>query len=135
MASAEEEMNKLAYEAQYLQAQGEEIGRQVQNALMLKNEIENTIKTIESMKTLKDETYFQIGAGSFVKARASEERGVLVDVGAAIFVEKKPDEAKELLEKRLQNLEKAVEILKKNAEQITKRLQEIDSRASELQGQ
>lgn len=135
MASAEEEMNRLAYEAQYLQTQAQELQRQLQNAIMLKNEIENTVKTIKAMEDLKEETYFQIGAGSFVKAKATEGRGILVDVGAAIFLEKEPKEAIILLEKRKGNVDKALELLKNNLEEVSKRLLEIDKRAEEMQKQ
>ena len=135
MASAEEEMNKLAYEAQYLQTQAQEMQRQLQSAIMLQSEIEATQKTIDGLKGLDDETYFQVGAGSFIRAKPSGEKGILVDIGAGVFMEKNPDDAKELLAKRSANITKAIESLKGTVEKINRRLQEIDMQAQEMQSQ
>lgn len=131
---AQAELNKLAYEAQYLEAQIQEMQKQLQQMVMINGQMDSTIKTIEGLKEAKNEAYFQIGSGSFIKAKPSGERGILMDVGASVFIDKKPEDAKEVLSKRKKDAERVIEMLKNNIQQIAKRLEEIDVKATELQG-
>ncbi|MFH1751233.1 MAG: prefoldin subunit alpha [Candidatus Micrarchaeota archaeon] len=131
--SNEEELQKLAYEAQYLQQQAQEMQRQLQQAVLLINNIDSTDKTIDGLSGMKEETYFQIGSDAFVKARPSENGRVLIDVGASALMEKEPHDAKDILKKRKAQLEKALETLRRNLDKINKRLMEIDGKAEELQ--
>ncbi len=133
--TTEEEYNKLAMEAQYLQQQMQEMQRQLQQGIMIQSGIDSTVKTIDGMKGVKNETFFQIGSGAFIKGRANDGKGILVDVGAGMFVEKAPEDAKVLLLDRKDKIEKAIEMLKKNLAQLTKRLQEIDAQVSQMEGQ
>lgn len=133
--SNEEELNKLAYEAQYLTQQAQDMQRQLQQAVIVINNIDATIKTIDGLSGVKEETYFQIGSNAHVLARPSENRKVLIEIGAKVMVEKEPAEAKELLRNHKVQMEKAVELLKKSNEQVSKRLMEIDMKAEELQTQ
>ncbi|MFH0971307.1 MAG: prefoldin subunit alpha [Candidatus Micrarchaeota archaeon] len=130
---SEEELNKLAYEAQYLQQQAQEMQRQLQQAIAIASQLEAAAKTIEGLKDNKEEDYFQLGGGAFIKAKTAENSGILMDIGAGVFAEKNPEEAKELMQKRKKDVEKAMEILKNNLQKLTRRLQEIDGLAEDLQ--
>ncbi|HLC48385.1 MAG TPA: prefoldin subunit alpha [Candidatus Norongarragalinales archaeon] len=129
----EEELNRLAYEAQYLQQQAQEMQRQLQQAILVLNNIDATTKTIDGLTGVKEDTFFQIGSDAFVKARPSPDM-VLIDVGANVLIEKEPKDAKELLKTRKANMEKAVGVLQRNLEKLNGRLLEIDRKAEELQG-
>ncbi|MFH1442811.1 MAG: prefoldin subunit alpha [Candidatus Micrarchaeota archaeon] len=131
--SSEEELQKLAYEAQYLQSNLQEMQRQYQQAVAMMNQIEQTEKTVAALKDAKEDTYFQLGAGAFMKGKPNERKGVLIDMGANVFMEKTAEEARELLKARKANIEKAVGSIKKNLEEVSRRLEEIDSLAADLQ--
>lgn len=135
MASKEEELNRLAYEAQNLEAQLQEMQRQLQQAQLLVNEMNSTSASLEGLKELKEDTYFQLGSGAFIKGTAAENKYILIDVGAGVFMEKPIGEARELILKRREKLEKGIEALKANLTQGLKRLQEINQLADDLQQQ
>ncbi|MEK6843530.1 MAG: prefoldin subunit alpha [Candidatus Micrarchaeota archaeon] len=129
----EEELNKLAYEAQYLQSQLQEMQRQLQQAASVGMQLDITDKSIGQMLDLKDETYFQLGAGTFLLAKPSVENTVLIDIGAGVFLEKPFDEAREILKKRKTSVDKAIDAMKGNIEKLSKRLAELDLEASKYQ--
>ncbi|MBI5224234.1 prefoldin subunit alpha [Candidatus Micrarchaeota archaeon] len=129
----EEELNKLSYEAQYLQTQMQEMQRQLSQAVAVGIQLDSTQKSISGLPDVTDETYFQLGAGTFIKAKPANGKSVIIDVGAGVFLEKPFGEAIELLKKRKSNVDKAIETLRSNIEKISKRLSEIDLEAAKYQ--
>ncbi|MEK6953899.1 MAG: prefoldin subunit alpha [Candidatus Micrarchaeota archaeon] len=129
----DEEIQKLAYEAQYLQQQLSEMQRQLQQAIIVMNNIDATTKTIDGLKGLRQETYFQIGSDAFVKAKPQEGDKILIDAGANVLIEKEPHEAKEILRKRKEQVEKATEVMKRNIDKLNARLMDIEKKAEEFQ--
>ncbi len=133
MASNEEELQKLAYEAQYLEQQMQEFQRQFQQAAVIQGQLEQTIQGIGGLEKANGDPYFQLGSGAFMKATPTPNLGVLVEIGSGVFIEKAPSEAISILGKRKDSIEKALGVLKGNIEKISKRLSEIDLKAADLQ--
>lgn len=72
------------------------------------NEIENTLITINEIKTLKEktETMLPIGGGCYVLGTINTTNQILVNIGANIVVRKSIEDAKKFLEKKKEELSK-----------------------------
>tara|TARA_Y100000310_G_C20242843_1_gene605434 strand:+ start:145 stop:564 length:420 start_codon:yes stop_codon:yes gene_type:complete len=71
-------------------------------------ELKMTERSIEEFKTLKegDEMFIPLNNGIFAKATLKNNKDLLLNVGSKIAVNKKPDEAKELIRSQLVEMEK-----------------------------
>ena len=126
-----DERERLTYEYQYYKAQLEEMQKQMSSVRMVSEEMQGTILALEGLKETKEEALLPIGSATYVKAKVSPKSKVLIDIGARIILEKTPEEAKELLEKRKEDLAKTAEKIARNMEAIAGKMNEIASRISE----
>jgi prefoldin alpha subunit len=127
---SDEEMEKLSYEMQALRARAEEIRRQ---ETQIRAIAEEASATIEAMGGLGKEALFDIGSGAL--ARAAPAGTVLVNVGAGILVEKKPADAKKIVEERRAQAEAALKQIQKAGAETVTRMNELALRAQKLQGE
>jgi prefoldin alpha subunit len=90
--------------------------------------------TIEKMKDAKigTELLFPIGGGTFTFAEAKDTSRILTDVGAGIIIEKTPEEAIKILDKRIENLQKNQESLTAMSQQINNQIEEISNKAQKI---
>ena len=90
--------------------------------------------TIEKMKDEKKgtEILIPIGGGTFSFAQIKDSSKILTDVGAGIIIEKTPEDALLMLDKRIETLQKNQESLTTMSQQINSQMEEISRKAQEL---
>ena len=125
-----EELQRLAYEAQLLQQQGQMITQRVAQLQEGNAQIHSAIEAIRGIgKGAK--SFVPLGGG--VLAPATLEGGmVLVELGAGTAAEMKPDEAVITLEARLKAMAALLASAEKDAGKAAQRLQAIDVQARGL---
>lgn len=132
MADGREELQRLAYEAQVLEEQRQLIG---QRMMQLQESVAQASVAIETIRGIKSESksFVPVGAGAMVPAKI-EAGNVLVDAGAGVVVEMKPDAAVALLESRMKKITDMLSSAEKDAGKLMQRLQAIDTQARGLIG-
>lgn len=96
-------------------------------------------ETIESLDAMQDgqEILLPLGNIAFIKAKIIDTSNVLINVGASIHIEKSIQAAKEVLDKRLEELSKSQMQLRQGLQQLMQQMeairQEIEKLAAQMQ--
>lgn len=130
MADGRVEMQRLAYEAQVLEEQRQLIG---QRMMQLQEFVAQASVAIETIKSIKGDSkaFVPVGAGAMVPAKV-EAGNVLIDAGAGVVVEMKPDAAITLLEFRMKAITDLLSSAENDSGKLAQRLQAIESQARGL---
>jgi len=90
--------------------------------------------TLEGLEKQKEnaELLVPIGGGSYIKAKLETPDKVTVGIGAGVSVEKTLQEAKDIINKRLEDLGKTRVSLQQQFSQIVERINEDRERFEEL---
>ena len=137
MAEAKEQLEKLAYEYQLLQAQAQLLAQNLELLTLGRNEFQAVKETLEGLKNVeeeKPEILVPIGAGSFLKGIVVDRERAIVSVGAGYAVEKSLDEAITYLDERIREYEGAIAKTQEALKRLEAQLGELAKRAQELQG-
>ena len=131
----EEEIQKIAYEYQLLQAQAQLLAQNLELLTLGRNEFQAVKETLEALKKEEGnpEVLIPIGAGSFLKGRIEDREHAIVSVGAGYATEKGLDDAVEYLSGRIKEYEEAISKTQNALADIEKRLQRLSQRAQEIQ--
>ena len=124
-----EEIQKQLHQIEVYKQQINRLQEELSKIELLKLEI---LKSIESMKGLKEskEILVPLGGGVFARAVVQDCEKVIVNVGADIFVEKPVEETIEDFKKSSEELNNAENRIR---EQITKTLAAIEKLQKELE--
>ncbi len=136
MAERNEQLERLAYEYQLLQAQAQLLAQNLDLLTMGRNEFQAVKETIEGLKKTEDERpeiLVPIGAGSFLRGTLIDKNNAIVSVGAGYAIEKSLDEAVEYLEARIREYDGAIAKTQEGLKSLEGRLQELAQRAQQLQ--
>ncbi|MEM3399425.1 MAG: prefoldin subunit alpha [Candidatus Micrarchaeia archaeon] len=128
--SDEEELSRLAYEAQAYQQQGEVLRRQLSAVSMKIAEIEGSVEALRKLGSKKN--LFHMGSGVYVKVSDVDANSFLVNVGANVIVAKTKEETEEFLVKKKKELEEMQDMIEKRMAETAGRLQEIDRSTRKL---
>jgi len=137
MAEANEQLERLAYEYQLLQAQAPLLAQNLELLTMGRNEFQAVKETLEGLKKVKEEKpeiLVPIGAGSFLKARIEDKENAIVSVGAGYAIEKNLDDAIKYLEARIKEYDDAIAKTQEGLKKLEAQLNELAERAQVLQG-
>ena len=137
MAEANEQLERLAYEYQLLQAQAQLLAQNLELLTLGKNEFQAVKKTLEGLKKVeeeKPEILVPIGAGSFLRGIIVDRENAIVSVGAGYAVEKGLDEAIEYLDARIKEYDEAIAKTQESLKKLEAQLGELAERAQALQG-
>lgn len=88
-------------------------------------EIEATLASINELTKSDGELKFHLGDGVFFPAKSSQEKKVIVSIGAEIALEKTPEEARKILESRRNEASKAMMDAQREIEGLTKRIEAL----------
>ena len=85
-------------------------------------------KSLDEIKGTKknNEIFVPIGIDSFLKAKITDSKNVIVGIGAGVAVKKTIDEAKDNTEKRITELEKVKANNTSNLESVISKLRELE---------
>jgi len=137
MAEANEQLERLAYEYQLLQAQAQLLAQNLELLTMGRNEFQAVKETLEGLKKVeeeKPEILVPIGAGSFLRGIIVDRENAIVSVGAGYAVEKGLDEAIEYLDARIKEYDEAIAKTQEGLKKLEAQLNELAERAQALQG-
>ncbi len=135
MASTDEEMEKLAIQAQLAQQQGQALQSQLDMLQGTMTDLNMTIDTIRNLKKAKSQSLLPIGSGTYITCQKVDPDNVMVSVGGGVIVVKKADDAAELLEKRLKMVSDAFDKAQKDFFEVNRRISDLNTRAAALAGQ
>ncbi len=130
------EMERLAYEYQLLQAQAQLLAQNLELLTLGKNEFQAVKETLEELKKVEEERpeiLVPIGAGSFLRGVVVDKKNAIVSVGAGYTVEKDLDNAVVYLNDRIKEYEVAIAKTQEALKKIEGQLAELAQRARELQ--
>ena len=97
-------------------------------------EVKSTTLSIDDLKKTggKNEIFLPIGSGCYKKGNITENKDILVNVGAGLFINKKAVDAKSFLEKMVRKLEQASNEIQAQMERILKQMNELGVEIQEL---
>lgn len=126
---SEQDVRNLAVQHRELQQQAESVRQQMGMVQMSIDDCTRAIATIDELDSVSGSinTMLPLGGGTFIHANVSNVEKIVVGLGAGVSAEKSPAEAKELLNRRKEELGKVVERLNGSLSQIGQRLQSIES--------
>ena len=136
MAEANEQLERLAYEYQLLQAQAQLLAQNLELLTMGRNEFQAVKETLEGLKKVEDEKpeiLVPIGAGSFLKGIIVDRENAIVSVGAGYAVEKSLDDAIACLEERVKEYDEAIAKTQEGLKKLEAQLNELAKKAQALQ--
>ncbi len=136
MAEANEQLERLAYEYQLLQAQAQLLAQNLELLTMGRNEFQAVKETLEGLKKVEDEKpeiLVPIGAGSFLKGIIVDRENAIVSVGAGYAVEKSLDDAIAYIEERVKEYDEAIAKTQEGLKKLEAQLNELAKKAQALQ--
>ncbi|MDK2913999.1 MAG: prefoldin alpha subunit [Thermococcaceae archaeon] len=136
MAETNEQLERLAYEYQLLQAQAQLLAQNLELLTLGKNEFQAVKETLEGLKKVEEERpeiLVPIGAGSFLKGVIVDRENTIVSIGAGYAVEKTLDDAITYLDARIKEYEEAIAKTQEGLKKLEAQLGELARKAQELQ--
>ncbi len=121
------ELRELTSEIELLQSQSNVHSQNLELLTVSLSEMRQTLETLEEIKSTEPgrEILMPLGTGSFVKSTLKENDKVLIGVGAGFSIEKNIDEAKAIVDKRIQEVDSAVQQTKERMSEISGKLEEL----------
>jgi len=128
----EDELNAIANELQMQQTRGEAIRQQMGQVQQTVIEIGSAMEAITNLKKAKGDTLVPIGAGVFVSCPKPDPDRVLINIGANLMVNKKPEDAVKMLEDRQKKVREAMQEAQNELQQIVRMIEELTGRGNAL---
>ncbi|NJE85871.1 prefoldin subunit alpha [Thermococcus sp. CX2] len=136
MAERNEQLERLAYEYQLLQAQAQLLAQNLELLTLGRNEFQVVKETLEELKKVEDEKpeiLVPIGAGSFLRGMIVDKNNAIVSVGSGYAIEKSLDDAIAYLEARIKEYDEAIRKTQEGLQRLEGQLQELAQKAQKLQ--
>ncbi|WP_324736622.1 prefoldin subunit alpha [Thermococcus sp. SY098] len=136
MAQNQEQLERLAYEYQLLQAQAQLLAQNLELLTLGMNEFRAVKETLEELKKVEDETpeiLVPVGAGSFLRGMIVDKEHAIVSIGAGYAVEKSLDDAVTYFDIRIKEYEDAIKRTQEALQQIEQKLQDLAQKAQKIQ--
>ena len=112
------------------------VAEEVKNVITEKAGFEGALATINKMEDVRNRgTLISIGPGIFMKGLVEEEEKVLVNVGGKYIVEKKIEEARKFLDKRIKGEGEILTGLIREREELESAIMELSYRMEKAQGE
>jgi prefoldin alpha subunit len=140
-ASKQEELQQAMMRLEIIKAQLESLSQQGELFELTANELERAKETLSNIKDLDPdkEILIPIGGDTFIFAKISGVKKILIGIGASTIIEQDTDKAITQLEERLDNLNKTnqniyqtITTLSQQANDLNIKVQEL---SRDLQGQ
>jgi prefoldin alpha subunit len=77
-------------------------------------EIQTTLNSIDEIEKSKEEVLFPLGSEAYTFGKVIDNKKMIVEIGANVALEKTPEEGKEILKKRMEEIEKALNSIQQN---------------------
>ena len=131
----EEELGRIEGELQMQQARGEAIRQQIQSMQSSSLEIATAIEALQNVKKVKGDALVPIGAGVYFSCPKPDFERVVMNIGAGVMVQKKPDEALGVLLDRQKKMTDAMKSAQEDMAQVISAIEDLTRRASAIGAQ
>ncbi len=130
----EEELRRLSVELRILEQTEETLNSRINMVNTMIADLTYASMTLEGLEKQKEnaELLVPIGGGSYIKAKLENPDKVTVGIGAGVSIEKTLQEAKDIINKRLEELGKTRASLQQQFSQIIERINEDREKFEEL---
>ncbi len=130
----EEELRRLSVEMRILEQTEENLNSRINMVNALIADLSYSNMTLEGLEKQREnaELLVPIGGNSYIKAKLETPDKITVGIGAGIYIEKTLSEAKEIIQKRLEDLEKTRGSLQQQLSEILERIGEDREKFEEL---
>lgn len=130
----EEELRRLSVELRILEQTAENLNARINMVNTMIADLTYASMTLEGLEKQKEnaELLVPIGGGSYIRAKLENPDRVTVGIGAGVSVEKTLQEAKDLINKRLEELGNTKASLQQQFSQIVERINEDREKFEEL---
>ena len=134
MEEKQKELQGLSAEIEVLQGQSNVHSQNLELLTVSLSEMRQTLETLEEIKTTEPgrEILMPLGTGSFIKSTLKENDKVIIGVGAGYSIEKNVDEAKAIVDKRIQEVDSAVQKTRERLSEISAKLEELTPKWQKL---
>ena len=95
-------------------------------------EIMSTISSIDEISKNQKDILFKLGSEAFTYGNVTDKNKILVEIGAGIVLEKPPEDGKEILNKRKQEMEIALKDIQNNISQISSAMNQLGPEINQL---
>jgi prefoldin alpha subunit len=126
-----EELRKLAAEAEGYQRMKSSIREQIVSVNMSSMESAVAINSIEKIQG-GESSLVSLGSGVYVKAQLENKDKILVEMGNGIYGEVEPEKAIEILKKRIEEGKEHSDKLETEMKKINQSLTELENKAREF---
>lgn len=130
----EEELKRISVEMRILEQTAETLNSRINMVNAMITDLTYANMTLEGLEKQGEnaELLVPIGGGSYIKAKLETPDKVTVGIGAGVSVEKTLQEAKDIINKRLEDLGKTRVSLQQQFSQIVERINEDREKFEEL---
>ncbi|MEM2911792.1 MAG: prefoldin subunit alpha [Candidatus Bathyarchaeia archaeon] len=130
----EEELRRISVEIRILEQTAETLNSRINMVNTMIADLTYATMTLEGLEKQKEnaELLVPIGGGSYIKAKLENPDKVTVGIGAGVSIEKTLQEAKDIINKRLEELGKTRASLQQQFSQIIERINEDREKFEEL---
>jgi prefoldin alpha subunit len=128
----EEELQRLSYELQVQQSNGEAIRQQIQSMQANIMEIGSAIEAVKNLKKMKGDTLIPLGSGTFISCPKPNPEKVVISIGANLMVQKSPEEAVRILEERQKKISDAMGAAQQDLGRVIQAIEALTQKASAL---
>ena len=127
MEEKQQKLRELTTEIELLQNQSNVHNQNIEILTVSISEMRQSIDTLEEIKKTEPgrEILMPLGTGSFAKAEIKDNSRVIIGVGGGFSIEKDVDEAKAIVDKRIQDTESAVQNTRERLSEISGRLEDL----------
>lgn len=130
----EEEIRKISVELRLLEQTAETLQSRLSMLNAVTQDLTYANMTLESLEREKEnsELLVPIGGTSYIRTKLDNPNQIIVGIGAGVSVEKTRQEAKDVINKRLEDLQKARTSTQQQFAQIAERINEDRERFEAL---
>jgi prefoldin alpha subunit len=134
VGKVEEELRRISVEIRILEQTAETLNSRINMVNTMIADLTYANMTLEGLEKQYEnaELLVPIGGGSYIKAKLETPDKVTVGIGAGFSVEKTLEEAKEIINRRLEELGKTRASLQQQFSQIVERINEDREKFEEL---
>lgn len=128
------EMNRIAGEVQVQQARGDLIRSQIEQMQSVSVEINASLEAVRNIKKAKGNMLVPVGAGIFLSCSKVDSEHVIVNIGANVMLQKKPDDALQMLQDRQSKISTAIADAQRDLEAVISKVEKLSFEANMAAG-
>lgn len=133
-SKVEDELRRLIVEIRFLEQTAEALSSRINMVNAAIADLTYAMMTMEGLEKQKGsmEILVPIGGNSYINAKIESVDKVTIGIGAGVSVEKSLQEAKEIINRRLEELEKSKDSLQQQLSQVAEKINKDKERFEEL---